>query len=128
MSGPAMVSIPRDWSGRWAPQIEDHHDLLSDIATAWRPTSQDAHENFLAACKADADAHAGYVSVNRVRTMLEGAGLDPHQFSALWSHYTDREGVPSGRPMVRANGRFEFCKGSGSRNNGKPYPLRRWVG
>lgn len=109
--------------GRFAtPEPQEHADLLSRVASAWYPSGQDVHANFLAACEADARDHFGLVSVNRVRELLAPMEIEHHQFSALWSHHTG-----DGRPM-RRTGRLEFCSGSTSRNNGKPYPVRRWVG
>lgn len=121
----SAVAIARDSTGQWAPPevpAEEYHDLLAQIVVAWRPRGADVYKNFLSACKADGLAHAGVVSVNRVRTMLEGLDIEHHQFSAMWSHYTGL-----GKPM-RHLGRIEQIRGSASRNNGKWIPLRMWVG
>lgn len=115
------LAQPKASDGRFAPPYDDQ-DLFDRVAVAWQPSGDDVHANFLSACEADAKAHAGVVSVNRVRAMLETVGIPPRRFSAMWSHYTGE-----GRPMRRLP-RWEECRGSASRNNGKPYPIRKWVG
>lgn len=95
---------------------------LSLVADPDAPVGRDAVAVFLAACEADADRHNGMVSVSRVRALLADADIPPKRLSAFWSHFTG-----PGRPM-RRTGRWEVCEGSPSRNNGKPYPVRRWVG
>lgn len=114
-------SQPKASDGRFAAPDEDH-DLLSRVTLAWQPSGYEILPNFLAACEADAKAHGGVVSVNRVRSMLQTLSIPPRRFSALWSHYTG-----TGRPM-RRTGRWEPCQGGTNRNEGKPYPLRKWVG
>lgn len=119
----SAATTERGSLGRWTtPEPQEHADMLSLVATSWQPRGRDVHKNFLSACEADATAHAGLVSVMRVRDLLAPLHIEHHQFSALWSHYTG-----TGRPM-RRTGRLEACHGSTSRNNGKPYAVRRWVG
>ena len=99
-------------------------DLLGLVADAETPLGQGRYASFLAACKADAMAHHGLVSVNRVRAALTVKGelqISPRAFSGMWAHATG-----PGRPMVRAEG-WELCQGSTSGNDGRPYRLRRWV-
>lgn len=112
----------------FAPADDETYDLLSLVADVTRPVGRDVPELFLAACEADADAHDGLVSVNRVRALLVDADIPPRRYSSLWSHFTG-----AGRPMEKAyhpNGDpiWEICEGSPSHNDGRPFQLRRWVG
>ena len=109
----------------WEPT--DQADLLSLVADPDRSTGRDAVAAFLAACEADAAANGGLVSVNRVSAALAEAGIEPHRYSSLWSHFTGRD-----KPMRKATeddaaDPWEIRRGSTSGNNGKPMPLRRWV-
>lgn len=79
-------------------------------------------DTFLAACKADADAHDGLVSVNRVSAALSEAGIESRRYSSLWGHFTG-----DGKPM-RSTQQVEVRAGSTSGNDGKAMWLRRWVG
>lgn len=97
-------------------------DLLDLIADAESPVGSDAPAAFLAACQADAEAHDGLVSVSRVRALLVDADIPPRRLSSFWGHYTGR-----GKPMQRT-GDWEPCTGSASGNDGRPFPVRRWVG
>jgi hypothetical protein len=117
----SAMSQPKASDGRFAPP-EETSDLLSRVATAWTPGGADLDVEFLSACEADAKAHAGLVSVNRVRLMLAPLNIPPRRWSALWSHYCG-----TGKPM-RRTGRWEPCAGAPNRNDGRPYPLRKWVG
>lgn len=105
---------------RWEPT--DAADLLTLVADVERATGRDVPALFLAACEADAYTHGGLVSVNRVRRLLAADDIPPRRYSALWSHFTGR-----GKPMVKT-GEWEVCSGSTSGNDGRPYPLRRWIG
>ena len=101
-------------------------DLLEAIADAERATARDMPAAFLAACEADARAHGGVVSVNRVSAALPEDITSTHRFSALWSHYTGK-----GRPMRTATTAdlahpWEVRQGSRSGNDGKPVRLRIW--
>lgn len=111
----------RESDGRFAMPAADA-DLLDRVATAWVPGNRTLREEFLAACKADAQAHAGIVSVNRVREMCKPLNIPPRSWSSWWSHYTG-----PGQPMRKLRRLDEF-RGSTSRNDGKPYLLRRWQG
>jgi hypothetical protein len=109
----------------FAPVDEPTADLLLLVAGTTTPLGGERYEAFLAACEADAAAHGGLVSVNRVRAAMSVDGrlqLEPRAFSAMWSTATGR-----GKPMVKT-GQWETCAGSSSRNDGRPYPVRRWVG
>jgi hypothetical protein len=113
---------------RWLPVDDDTADLLALVADEHRIPGADVPALFLAACKRDADAHGGLVSVNRVRALLADADIPPRRYSALWAHFT---GI--GKPMVKAirpdlEPVWETCKGSTSGNDGRPFQLRRWVG
>lgn len=106
----------------WSPVDEPTADLLTVLADPHPVIGADVPALFLAACRRDAMAHDGLVSVNRVRELLAGEDIEHHRYSALWSHFTGR-----GRPMVKTS-EWEVCAGSASGNNGRPYPLRRWIG
>lgn len=108
---------------QWAPVDDDTADLLSVLADPHPIAGADATAAFLVACERDADAHDGLVSVNRVRALMAEADIPPRRYSAMWSHFTGE-----GKPMVKAPGKWEICEGSPSGNNGRPFPLRRWVG
>lgn len=113
---------------RWEPVDSTTADLLSGLADPSPIIGADVIDLFLAACEADAATHDGLVSVNRVRTRLADADIPARRYSALWSHYTGKD-----RPMVKARHEdgspmWEVCSGSTSGNDGRPFPLRRWVG
>lgn len=116
-----MTAAVRESDGRFAMPAPDA-DLLDRVAVAWTPGSTDIHREFLAACEADAKAHGGLISVNRVRAMCVPLDIPPRKWSSLWTHYTGL-----GRPMRKVRRLDEF-RDAPSRNNGKPYFLRRWVG
>ncbi len=107
---------------QFAPVDDDTNDLLSLVADITSPIGQDDPDQFLAACRLDAMAHDGEVSVNRVRALMSDAGIEPHRYSAFWNTFTGK-----GRPMVKADA-WEVCEGSTSGNDGRPFRLRRWVG
>lgn len=102
-------------------------DLLADDGSAL-PSKAEVRGLFLAACRRDAMAHGGLVSVNRVRQLLADADIPPRRYSAMWAHFTGRD-----KPMVKAftgDGTvplWEVCQGSGSGNDGRPFQMRRWV-
>lgn len=114
--------MARETDGRFAMSAEDA-DLLDRVATAWTPGGKDMETEFLAACEADAKAHCGFVSVNRVRELCKPLNIPPRKWSSLWTHHTGMDG----RPM-RKTRRIDEFHGAPSRNNGKPYFLREWVG
>ena len=114
-------------SPRWSPVDDDTHDLLTAVAEPHPIVGADAQEICLAACRADALAHDGMVSVNRVRELMAEKDIPARRYSALWAHCTGR-----GKPMVKAlddqgHNIWEECEGSTSGNDGRPFPLRRWV-
>lgn len=99
-------------------------ELLDRVADGGRSASQDDVSIFLAACCWAANCNDGYVSVNDVRHICDriGANIPPRRYSAMWSRFTG-----PGRPMIKAPG-WEQCAGSRSGNDGRPYPVRLWVG
>lgn len=114
----------------WAPVDSDTASLLDLLADdgSVSPSKDEVRRLFLDACRRDAEVHGGLVSVNRVRVLLAHADIEPHRYSALWSHFTGR-----GKPMEKArladgSVMWQTCKGSASGNDGRPYPLRRWLG
>lgn len=106
----------------FSPIDDDTASLLSLVADVEAPIARDVPALFLDACRRDAMAHQGFVSVNRVRFLLAGHDLPPRRYSSLWSAFT---GV--GKPMLKT-GSWETCEGSSSGNDGRPFVLRRWVG
>lgn len=115
------MSTVHDVRGRFALRAQDA-DLLDIVATAWAPGGGDWETEFLAACKADAQAHQGYVSVNRVRELCKPLKIPARRWSSLWTHNTG-----AGRSMEKTL-RVDEIRGSTSRNDGRPYFLRRWRG
>lgn len=112
---------------RWSPVDDDTYDLLTAVADPNPLIGADVPTLFLDACRADAIDHGGYVSVNRVRARLADHDIPPRRYSALWSHFTG-----PGKPMTKAvdqdgHNIWEQCSGSTSGNDGRPYPVRRWV-
>lgn len=107
-----------------APQFEatDAYNLLHLVADTERIVGSADVDAFLDACRRDAMAHDGIVSVNRVRVLMSDRDIEHHRYSAFWSRFTGK-----GRPMVKADG-WEPCEGSSSGNDGRPYRLRHWVG
>lgn len=114
----------------WTPvdeQTASLLDLLADDGSV-SPSKDEVRALFLQACRLDAKNHGGLVSVNRVRAMLAPEQIPPRTYSALWSHFTGR-----GKPMEKArladgSVMWQTCHGSTSGNDGRPFPLRRWVG
>ena len=109
---------------RFASVDHETCDLLSLVSDGNTILGQLRLARFLEACKSDADTHDGIVSVNRVRALLTIDGelqIDPRAFSGLWSTNTG-----PGKAMVKT-GSWIVCEGSGSGNDGRPYPERRWV-
>lgn len=115
----------------WAPMEEDTYDLLYLVADPKAPVGRREVCAFLDACQADAARHGGLVSVNRVRARLaaQAVGIDPRRYSSLWARFSR----PGRGPLARAVDDFgaplwESCSGSTSGNDGRPFPIRRWVG
>lgn len=106
-------------------------DLLSLVADVDDPlpVRRSDVEVFLDACEADAEAHGGLVSVNRVRARVLDSGheIPPRRYSSLWAAFG------RARPMRRAttddtSNPWEVCDGSPAGNDGRPFPLRVWTG
>jgi hypothetical protein len=108
----------------FAAADEETYDLLTAVANPHPIIGADAQTAFLAACRRDAMAHDGEVSVNRVRELLADADIPPQRYSALWSANTGR-----GKAMERSV-RWETIRGSGrtGKNDGKPVRYRIWIG
>jgi len=107
---------------QFAPIGEDVADLLTLVADVTSPIGADAPALFLAACRRDAEAHGGEVSVNRVRALLADADIPPRRYSSLWAAFTGH-----GKPMRKVGG-WDVCEGSTSGNDGRPFQRRVWVG
>lgn len=82
------------------------------------------YRTFLNACEEVALGH-GIVEVNAVRRLLTNLHGDltirPQRLSAFW-----RKAELDGH--LARTGDWDICQGSGSGNNGRPQPRRRWVG
>lgn len=112
----------------WSPVPDETATLLDLLADPNPTVGADVPVLFLNACRRDALAHDGLVSVNRVRRLLAADKIPPRRYSSLWSAFTGRD-----KPMVKARAAdgsqlWEVCEGSASGNDGRPFPLRRWVG
>lgn len=105
----------------WSPMDDATHDLLALVADPDRVPGRDAVDAFLAACRRDARANGGMVSVNRVRSLLSDAQIPPRRYSALWAAFTG-EGKPMRRTEV-----WELSTDTAGGNSGKPTFLRQWV-
>jgi len=119
----------------FAPVDDDTADLLGLIADD--PRVADDYALFLRACEDAAGMNmAGLVYVNTVRALLTDAWdclvIEPRRLSAFWNKATGR-----GKPMLKLTEDearelgvewWQICKGSGSGNDGRPQPVRRWVG
>lgn len=110
-----------------SPVQGDLLDELELIADAETPLGQDHYEMFLAACRAEAAEHGGWVDPNRVRARLTVDGelqINVRAYSAMWSRATGKSG-----PMVTHRTHLVPIVGAGSRgNHNKAVPMRRWVG
>ena len=109
-------------SPTWQPVDEPTSDLLSLIADD--PRVDHEYQTFLDAAANCARIHNGLVYVNFVRDVLTNADgqlmIRPQRLSAFWNK-ASRDGH-----MVRT-GDWDICEGSGSGNDGRPQPVRRWV-
>ena len=97
-------------------------DLLSLIAEDER--HEDDYKRFLAACRADADAHGGKVSVNRVRDALSnefGLEVEPRRYASYWQRAT-KTGT------LLNTEEWEVSTDTRGRNVGKPQRVREWRG
>jgi hypothetical protein len=108
------------------PTADPHQ--LALIADDWTPTRKPFTDAFRDACRAEADAHGGWVNPNAVRARLIAEfgedGYNPRQLSALWSSSCGRDGF-----MDVCRDVLVPIEGPGSRGNGgKSVPMRRWVG
>lgn len=104
----------------------DDPDQIALFADDWTALGKPAADRFRDACLADALAHGGWVSPNRVRqAFLSGGQIDinPRQYAALWSTACARDGY------LTKTDETEQITGLGSRGNtNKSVRLRRWVG
>lgn len=95
------------------------------------------YDRFLAACEEVArhDQHR-LVRVNAVRARLtDGNGdltITPRRLSAFWNKATRQGGAMVKLTELEARDlgvlRWDPCEGSPSGNDGKPQPVRRWLG
>lgn len=103
----------------------DNPDELALFADGWTVLNKPVADRFREACRADADAHDGWVNPNRVREhfLVDGElAVDPRQYSALWSKACARDGY-----LVVTDVKVPI-KGPGSKGNGnKDIRLRRFA-
>lgn len=115
----------------WAAADDQTHDLLALVADPQRPVGREDVAAFLNACEADARAHACQVSVNRVRARIDATAyaIEPRRYSSLWSLFTSTKRGPMVRTVDDAGAPvWEMCAGSHTGNDGRPFPIRTWVG
>ena len=118
----------RNGAPTFAPVDKPTRDKLALVADPDSPVGRSDLGVFLAACEADARDHGGIVSVNRVRAALDEADIEPHRYSSFWSHFTGKSRVMRKATTEDVADPWEICQGSPSGNDGRPYPLRVWVG
>lgn len=100
-------------------------DLLALIADEHTPLGIDLADRFRAACRAEAEAHDGWVHPSNVTRRLKGADPDvnPRRISALWSTATAAAGY------LDNTDRPARLDGSVSKGNGNKHATyRRWRG
>lgn len=106
-----------------APVDHGTADLLDLIAEDHRVDHD--YRTFLDACSMAAAGERGIVRVNVVRAVLTDDNGDltvrPQRLSAFW-----RKAELDGH--LERTGEWAICQGSTSGNNGRPQPVRRWVG
>lgn len=108
---------------QWSPVDDDTQDLLALVASD--PRKADDYTTFLDACRRDAMANGGQVSVNRVRELMSnhyGLTIHSQTYSSFWNRATGTSG-----PMVTTKD-WDVCNDKRSGNGGKPQRFRRWVG
>ena len=106
-----------------APVDHGTASLLDLIAED--PRVDHDYQTFLDACRAVALGYGGDVKVNAVRHVRTDDNGDltirPQRLSAFW-----RKAELDGH--LERTGDWDICRGSNSGNNGRPQPVRRWVG
>ncbi len=98
-------------------------DLLA-IADNPQPWADEYRHRILAAIKADADAHDGRISTNRVRAALSnehGLTVDPRMLSATYS-------ALAARGVIRSLGWLDTNDDHRGGNAGRPARAWQWVG
>lgn len=98
-------------------------DLLA-IADNPQPWADEYRHRILAAIKADADAHDGRISTNRVRSALSNANgltVDPRMLSATYS-------ALAARGVIRSLGWLDTNDDVRGGNAGRPARAWTWVG
>jgi hypothetical protein len=103
----------------------DEPDLLSLIADEHTPLGKLRMDDFKAACRADAEAHGGWVHPSRVSKLLHDrfGEIDPRSFSAKWGPacgpkgFLDKTKTPAPIDPTHSKG-----------NGNKDIRLRRWRG
>ena len=105
-----------------APVDHGTASLLDLIAED--PRVDHDYRHFLNVCEEVALGHDA-VYVNEVRRLLTDSNGDltirPQRLSAFW-----RKAELDGH--LARTGEWDICQGSNSGNNGRPQPVRRWVG
>lgn len=104
----------------------DQLDMLALIADPWTPTRAEFADIFRTCCRAEADAHDGWINPSAVRARIRervGDHYNARQLSALWCHASGPGGYldKTDRPVR--------ITGEGSRGNAnKSTVYRRWRG
>lgn len=99
-------------------------DLLTSVAENPTPIADGYRHRILAAIKADADAHDGRISTNRVRSALSNANgltVDPRMLSATYS-------ALAARGVIRSLGWLDTNDDTRSGNAGRPARAWEWIG
>jgi hypothetical protein len=103
----------------------DEPDLLDLLADDRTPLGRIRMEDFRDACRADADAHGGWVHPSRVSALLHQrfGEIDPRSFAARWAPACGKDGFLDKTDVL------DGIDPEHSRGNGnKQILLRRWRG
>lgn len=108
--------FPSDWDAQ--------ADVVTAVAETPAHVADPEFELFVDALRADALAHGGYVSQNRVRKAMSndgGLSINPRRYSSFWPRAV-REGYLDKRFGEEPN------RDKKGRNLGKKSKVRRWTG
>jgi hypothetical protein len=108
-----------------APLDPDQLDMLALLADEHTPLGIDLADRFRDACRAEAEAHDGWVHPSNVtgRLKAQDPGVNTRRVSALWSTATSRDGY------LDNTDRPARLDGSVSKGNGNKHATyRRWRG
>lgn len=108
---------------RFEPVDDETGDLLDLIAEDWSPFAQADRDRVARAIRAEAEAHHGQVSPNRVRHRLAGLPVHQHPRPQIVGP-TYRRLVGQGYLAVDG---WEVSDDTTGRNSGKPHRTYRWL-